>query len=129
MDVASPSSIVRSTCPQAAGHQLAVGDNKTRNAVSRDASKVCAASFAQILQGFFSEFVEAASGHIGLQLSIPLSGVKLGEPLTERRQLFIRQLAHCLFYFLNGAHSLRVPRLFDRTQLLLLSKDFDPQRR
>jgi hypothetical protein len=130
MGVGDRSSTARSTCLPNAVHHQGADDNKTRSEVSHDASQIGAAPFSQILQSLVSELVETSRGYVSLKLPIPQSRVKLSEPDTERSQVFFRDVAYCLLYLLNRAHSVRVPPLRSRRNCCLLAHQrFDQQAR
>ncbi|NOS99529.1 MAG: hypothetical protein HOP29_02760, partial [Phycisphaerales bacterium] len=59
---------------------------------------------AAVIDGFAREFVEAARGHVGFELMVPATRVKLGEPATESGQIVAREIANGLFDFVDGVH-------------------------
>jgi len=55
--------------------------------VAIDGSQICAAAFAEILEGFVRKIVEPTFASVLLELPIPRLGVEPIKPLTKRRQL------------------------------------------
>ena len=50
-------------------------------------SQICAAAFAEILEGLFCKVVEPPSQGVLLKLPVPRLGIEPIEPLTESRQI------------------------------------------
>jgi hypothetical protein len=57
-----------------------------------------------ICQCFFAKRIQLAPCDISVKLPVPRRRIKLGEPISEARQVFGRQLRNRPFYF-GGAHA------------------------
>lgn len=70
-----------------------------------------------ILQGFGGEPVQSTSRHVSFQLSIPFSGVELGEPRAKRGPLFRGESLDGGFEFFDGTHGFMLPRPWEHEQI------------
>ena len=55
--------------------------------VALDRSQICAAAFAEILEGFVRKIIEPPLAGVLLELPIPRIGVEPIKPLTKRCQI------------------------------------------
>jgi hypothetical protein len=95
--------------------QRAVDDSRPRIEASRGDSSIGAASRLQIPASFLGEPIEPSGGYIGLELPVPLHGIKFRKASAENRAIMGRELPDCLFDFFNCAHDMKYTFFRTRT--------------
>jgi len=95
---------VDKTDPLVAGRPPAVDDSNARTGDWHGVSPVGAAALPQIVQGFVRRRIETARGGIFLNLAVPPSSVKLGEPRPEHGEFRGGKSANGVLDLPNRAH-------------------------
>ena len=95
---------VDETHPPVAGRPPAVDDSNARTEDWRGVSPIGATALPQIVQGFVRQRIETTRGGIVLNLAVPPSSVKPGEPRPERGEFRGGKSANGILDLPNRTH-------------------------